>query len=81
MPPETKSLDSLPIGVRGVVYSLEGDDHLTRRLLEMGIMEGEQLEVIAKAPLGDPLEIRLSHSSLSLRINEARRILVIEPGN
>lgn len=64
-----------------MVTSIEGDDQLTRRLLEMGLFEGEELEVIARAPLGDPLEVRLSQSSLSLRVNEARRIIVIEAGN
>lgn len=78
---EPITLDSLSVGSCCVVTSIEGDDQLTRRLLEMGLFEGEELEVIAKAPLGDPLEVRLSQSSLSLRVNEARRIIVIEAGN
>jgi ferrous iron transport protein A len=78
---EPITLDSLSVGSCCVVTSIEGDDQLTRRLLEMGLFEGEELEVVAKAPLGDPLEVRLSQSSLSLRVNEARRIIVIEAGN
>ena len=81
MPLEPITLDSLSVGSCCVVTSIEGDDQLTRRLLEMGFFEGEELEVIARAPLGDPLEVRLSQSSLSLRVNEARRIIVIEAGN
>ena len=81
MPLEPITLDSLSVGSCCVVTSVEGDDQLTRRLLEMGLFEGEELEVIARAPLGDPLEVRLSQSSLSLRVNEARRIIVIEAGN
>lgn len=81
MPLEPITLDSLSVGSCCVVTSIEGDDQLTRRLLEMGLFEGEELEVIARAPLGDPLEVRLSQSSLSLRVNEARRIIVIEAGN
>ena len=81
MPLEPITLDSLSVGSCCVVTSIEGDDQLTRRLLEMGLFEGEELEVIARAPLGAPLEVRLSQSSLSLRVNEARRIIVIEAGN
>ena len=81
MPLEPITLDSLSVGSCCVITSIEGDDQLTRRLLEMGLFEGEELEVIARAPLGDPLEVRLSQSSLSLRVNEARRIIVIEAGN
>lgn len=39
-------------------------------------MEGDPIEVIGVAPLGDPLEIRSRHGVLSLRKSEAARILV-----
>ena len=39
-------------------------------------MEGEQVELIALAPLGDPIEIRLGNSRLSLRKAEAAGIRV-----
>ncbi len=70
------SLDQLRPGQRGRIESLAGNDPLTQRLMEMGLLEGEELEVIALAPLGDPLEIRLGDSRLSLRRGEAARIRV-----
>ena len=45
-------------------------------LLEMGLLEGEEVEVTNVAPLGDPLEIRLRDYCLSLRRREAARIHV-----
>jgi ferrous iron transport protein A len=45
--------------------------------MEMGLFEGEEVEVLALAPLGDPLEIRLGDSRLSLRRGEAARIAVL----
>ena len=36
-------------------------------LMEMGLLEGEEIEVIGFAPLGDPIEIRLRDYRLSLR--------------
>jgi Fe2+ transport system protein FeoA len=42
--------------------------------MELGVLEGEEVEVVAYAPLGDPIEIRLGDSRLSLRRREAAGI-------
>ena len=49
---------------------------ILQRLLEMGLLEGEEIEVLAFAPLGDPVEIRLRDYRLSLRRSEAARVQV-----
>jgi ferrous iron transport protein A len=74
--PAGLTLDRLPVGGRGRITALEGDDPLTQRLLEMGLLEGEEVEVVGLAPLGDPLEIRLRDYRLSLRRREAARVHV-----
>ncbi len=70
------SLDQLPVGQRCRVEALQGDDALVQRLLEMGLLEGEDIEVVTIAPLGDPIEIRLRDYRLSLRRREAARVQV-----
>lgn len=70
------TLDQLRVGQRGRVSSMRGVDGLTQRLYEMGFLEGEEIEVLGFAPLGDPMEIRLRDYRLSLRRNEAARITV-----
>jgi ferrous iron transport protein A len=70
------SLDQLRVGQRATVAGLQGDDTLVQRLLEMGLIEGEEVEVIGFAPLGDPIEVRLRDYRLSLRRREAARVLV-----
>lgn len=70
------SLDQLRLGDRARVEAIHGDDTIVQRLLEMGLLEGEEIEVIGFAPLGDPLEIRLRDYRLSLRRSEAARVLV-----
>jgi ferrous iron transport protein A len=70
------SLDQLRVGQRASIRSLEGNDALAQRLLEMGLYEGQELEVVGFAPLGDPIEIRLQDYRLSLRRSEATRVLV-----
>ena len=68
------SLDQLRPGQRGRVVALAGGDALVQRLLEMGLFEGEEVEVVGFAPLGDPMEVRLRDYRLSLRRSEARRV-------
>jgi ferrous iron transport protein A len=70
------SLDQLRVGDRCRVEALQGNDGLAQRLLEMGLLEGEEVEVTNVAPLGDPIEIRLRDYCLSLRRREAARVLV-----
>lgn len=58
------------------VEGLKGSPELVQRLLEFGIFEGEVIEVIGFAPLGDPMEIQVGNSRLSLRRREAAGITV-----
>ena len=70
------TLDQLKAGDRARITSLESDEALQQRLLEMGLLEGAELEVLGFAPLGDPMEIRLGDYRLSLRKKEAAAIQV-----
>jgi ferrous iron transport protein A len=74
---EPVTLDRLDVGQRGCIQTVAGDDALVQRLLEMGLLEGDEVEVIGFAPLGDPMEIRLRDYRLSLRRREAARITVV----
>lgn len=69
-------LPELPKSIPATIVRIDGSDHITQRLLEMGLLEGDPIELIGIAPLGDPLEIRLQHGVLSLRQSEAVRIMV-----
>ena len=70
------TLDHLKQGQRARIQGLIGDDLVLQRLMEMGLLEDEELEVVAFAPLGGPMEIRLRDYRLSLRRAEAARITV-----
>jgi Fe2+ transport system protein FeoA len=75
-PVVTPSLDQLRPGQRGRIEALDGNDSLVQRLMEMGLLEGEEIEVVRFAPLGEPVEVRLGDYCLSLRRREAARIRV-----
>jgi ferrous iron transport protein A len=70
------TLDQLTVGQRARIESLIGADGLAQRMSEMGLLEGEEVEVVGIAPLGDPMEIRLQDYRLSLRRLEAARVSV-----
>ena len=70
------TLDQLQNGQRARVAQVAGNDAVVQRLLEMGLLEGEEIEVLGFAPLGDPMEIRLRDYRLSLRRQEAAGVTV-----
>jgi ferrous iron transport protein A len=70
------TLDQVPPGGRCRIVEVGGSPSLTQRLLEMGLMEGEEVTVITRAPLGDPIEIESALTRLSLRRSEAAQVRV-----
>ncbi len=70
------TLDAVSIGGQGVVVNIAGEDDISLRLMEMGLVPGTEFSVLGMAPLGDPLEIALRGYRLSLRRSEAKRIEV-----
>jgi ferrous iron transport protein A len=70
------TLSELRPGTRAEVITVRGDAGLVQRLHEFGLFEGEEIEVLALAPLGDPIEIRLGNTRLSLRKSEASGVSV-----
>ena len=70
------ALSELADGRGGTVVSVGGDESLRRRLLEMGFCNGAHVRVVRRAPLGDPIELKLRGYSLSLRDEQARHVRV-----
>lgn len=70
------TLDSIPQGRSARIVDVVGDDAIAVRLMEMGLIEGEAIEVLGVAPLGDPVEYEIRGYRLSLRVTEARRVEV-----
>ena len=75
-----RTLDRLPIGDSAIVGHVGGGRLVARRLMEMGLLPGTRVETIRRAPLGDPLEIRLRGYLLSLRLADAAHVTLKEEG-
>ena len=72
-----KRLSELKTGQRAVIHSFE-EDEIFIKLMEMGCIPGEPITVENIAPFGDPISISVSGYSLSLRLNEANNIFVVD---
>ena len=70
-----KTLKQAKVGETVKVVKLHGEGALKRRIMDMGITKGVEIYV-RKAPLGDPIEIKVRGYELSLRKNDAELIEV-----
>ncbi len=70
------TLDDLDVGKKARVVRLATEGPLKKRLLEMGFTKGAVVEVVKYAPLKDPVEYTLKGYHVSLRHEEAAKILV-----
>jgi ferrous iron transport protein A len=69
-------LRNLKPGQEAVVVKVNTGGELGRRIRDMGLVPGTPVRVIGRAPLKDPVEIKLRGYNLTLRNNEADHILV-----
>ena len=70
------SLKEVPLHIAVIITGVEGSRSFRRRLMEMGLVPGTGVRVVNVAPLGDPLEIEVRASRLSIRKAEAALIVV-----
>jgi len=71
-------LDKIKVGSKAEVVKIQSKGRLKRKLMDMGLNRGASIEVKGKAPMGDPIEVKVRGYSLSLRQDEAAEILVKE---
>jgi len=69
-------LDRLTPGASAIIMGIEGDGPLARRLMDLGLVPGTAIRFVRSAPLGDPLELVVRGTHLSLRRSEAARVHV-----
>ncbi len=69
-------LRRLRVGQRARIRHIEATGELGRRLRDMGLVPGTEIMVVGRAPLKDPVALRIKEFTLTLRNNEADRILV-----
>ncbi|MFW5829103.1 MAG: ferrous iron transport protein B [Planctomycetota bacterium] len=74
MAPRLTTLDAVATGERGRVLEVSDNGDDRRRLLEMGFCPGTEVQVLRRAPFGDPIAVQLRGYQLSLRRSQAKMI-------
>ncbi|NDV26580.1 FeoA family protein [Desulfovibrio sp. JC010] len=70
------SLRTMKKDQKGVVVSVNASGELGRRIRDMGLVPGTEFMVVGRAPLEDPVALRMKGFTLTLRNNEADFIVV-----
>ena len=75
---KTCSLRNMAVGQRGRISAVKVSGELGRRIRDMGLVPGVTVSVVGRAPLDDPVALRLSGVSMTLRNNEADYISIVQ---
>lgn len=70
------SLRQMAVNQAGVIFRVTADGELGRRVRDMGLIPGKTIKVQGRAPLYDPVSLKIMGFTLTLRNNEADHIEV-----
>ena len=70
------SLRQLKVDQKASIVSVAARGELGRRIRDMGLVPGTEIRIVGRAPLKDPVAIRLKGFTMSLRNSEADHIIV-----
>ena len=68
------TLNQLAVGKTAVIRRVGGEGALRQHFLDMGVIPGAEITLVKFAPMGDPIEFRISGYALTLRVDDAREI-------
>lgn len=75
----TINLRQMQVGDKAVIATISAQGELGRRIRDMGLVPGALVEIVGRAPLKDPVALRMQGFTLTLRNNEADWITVTMP--
>lgn len=73
------SLRNMKVGESGKIARVEAQGIVNQRIRDMGLIPGATVSVVGRAPLKDPVALRISGVTISLRNKEADYITVELP--
>lgn len=72
----TKTMSELKVGESATILNLRADLHLRRRLLELGLTDGETVKILSISPLKNSFLLSVKNYTLALRKNILDDIIV-----
>ena len=71
------NLEQIKTGEKCIVIKVHGHGGFRNRIIELGFVRGQEVEVIKNAPMKDPIEYQVMDSRISLRRSESRQVEVM----
>lgn len=68
------TLKELKIGESAIITEVGGEGALRQHFLDMGVIPGAEVTLIKYAPMGDPMELLIHGYTLTLRLDDAKKI-------
>ncbi|MDY3899043.1 MAG: ferrous iron transport protein B, partial [Bacilli bacterium] len=75
------TLKELELGKSAIITSVGGEGSLRQHFLDMGVIPGAQVTLVKYAPMGDPMELLIHGYTLTLRLDDAKKIEIVECKN
>lgn len=69
-------MNDLKCGEKAVVKKMNADVNIKRRLQDIGLIDGTQIECIGKSPLGDPIAFMIRGAVIAIRNEDSSKIIV-----
>ena len=73
------NLREMSVGQKGIIRNINANGIINQRIRDMGLVPGAQVTVLGKAPLKDPVALRIFDTTIALRNREADFIKVEIP--
>lgn len=70
------TLDTLKPGEKARITKVRVRGSARRKLMDMGMVAGTDIELVRNAPLGDPMDYNIKGYHLSIRKEEAKQIFI-----
>lgn len=72
------TLKELELGKSAIITTVGGEGALRQHFLDMGVIPGIKVTLLKYAPMGDPMEVLIHGYTLTLRLDDANKIEIIE---
>jgi len=70
------TLNSIPLGTKCKVVELTAAGPIRRRFLDLGLINGTEVEALTKSPSGDPIAYLIRGAVIAIRSDDASNIIV-----
>lgn len=73
---ENITLNSLQVGEKARIYDVLANGSIKRRFLDIGLINGTEIECVGKSPMGDPMAFLIRGTVIAIRCDDCKNILI-----